>query len=126
MSSLQKTYTLAGNANAEYDVETFNMYPASIAPTSSLTYYAYTDSTGIYERVSADIPFIAKNQIVLFMYSENIFKMDEFTQKVRSIKNVRSADLVIPKKISFYINWLEKAILDSKKSSKLHLAYQTN
>jgi hypothetical protein len=60
------------------------------------------------------------------MYSENIFKMDEFTQKVRSIKNVRSADLFIPKKISFYINWLEKAILDSKKSSKLHLAYQTN
>ena len=72
------------------------------------------------------IPFIAKNQIVLFMYSENIFRMDDLTQKVRSIKNVKSADLFIPKKISFYIKWLEKAILDSKKSSKLHLAYQTN
>ncbi|MDH5418050.1 MAG: AsnC family transcriptional regulator, partial [Nitrosopumilus sp.] len=31
------------------------------------------------------IPFIAKNQIVLFMYSDNIFKMDELTQKVRTI-----------------------------------------
>ena len=72
------------------------------------------------------IPFIAKNQIVLFMYSDNIFKMDELTQKVRTIKNVKSADLFIPKKISFYVKWIEKAIRDFKKSPKLHLMYQTN
>jgi len=72
------------------------------------------------------IPFIAKNQIVLFMYSDNIFKMDELTQKVRNIKSVKSADLFIPKKISFYPKWIEKAILDFKKSPKLHLTYQTN
>ena len=72
------------------------------------------------------IPFIAKNQIVLFMYSDNIFKMDELTQKVRTIKNVKSADLFIPKKISFYVKWIEKAIRDFKKSPKLHLTYQTN
>jgi len=72
------------------------------------------------------IPFIAKNQIVLFMYSDNIFKMDELTQKVRTIKNVKSADLFIPKKISFYIKWIEKAITDFRKSPKLHLTYQTN
>jgi len=72
------------------------------------------------------IPFIAKNQIVLFMYSDSIFKMDELTQKVRTIKNVKSADLFIPKKISFYTKWLEIAIADFKKSSKLHLTYQTN
>jgi DNA-binding Lrp family transcriptional regulator len=72
------------------------------------------------------IPFIAKNQIVLFMYSDNIFKMDELTQKVRNVKNIKSADLFIPKKILFYINWIEKAINDFKKSPKLHLSYQTN
>jgi len=72
------------------------------------------------------IPFIAKNQIVLFMYSDNIFKMDELTQKVRNIKNIESADLFIPKKILFYVKWLEKAINDFKKSPKLHLTYQTN
>ena len=72
------------------------------------------------------IPFIAKNQIVLFMYSDNIFKMDELTQKVRDIKNIESADLFIPKKISFYVKWIEKAINDFKKSPKLHLTYQTN
>ena len=61
------------------------------------------------------IPFIAKNQIVLFLYSDSIFKMDELTQKVRSVKKVKSVDLFIPKKISFYIKWLEKAIFDFKK-----------
>ena len=47
--------------------------------------------------------------------------MDELTQKVRTIKNVKSADLFIPKKISFYIKMVKKAIKDFKKSSKLHL-----
>ena len=72
------------------------------------------------------IPFIAKNQIVLFLYSNNIYKMDELTQKVRNLKNIKSADLFIPKKISFYDNWIKKTIMDFKKSSKLHLTYQTN
>ena len=72
------------------------------------------------------IPFIAKNQIVLFLYSDSIFKMDELTQKVRTSKNVKSADLFIPKKISFYTNWMKKSIIESKKSPKLHLSYQIN
>ena len=80
----------------------------------------------VFSESYLQIPFIAKNQIVLLMYSENIFKMDELTQKVRTVKNVKSADLFIPKKISFYVKWLEKAISDSKKSPKLHLVYQTN
>ena len=72
------------------------------------------------------IPFIAKNQIVLFLYSNNIYKIDELTQKVRNLKSIKSADLFIPKKISFYDNWIKKTIIDFKKSSKLHLTYQTN
>ena len=80
----------------------------------------------IFSKSYLQIPFIAKNQIVLLMYSENVFKMDELTQKVRTIKNVKSADLFIPKKIMFYNKWLEKAITNSKKSSKLHISYQTN
>ena len=72
------------------------------------------------------IPFIAKNQIVLFMYSKNIYDMDELTHKVRNIDNVISADLFIPKKISFLHKWLELAIAESKKSPTLHLLYQTN
>jgi len=72
------------------------------------------------------IPFIAKNQIVLFMYSKDIYDMDELTQQVRNIDNVQSADLFIPKKIIFLHKWLELAIAESKKSSTLHLVYQTN
>jgi len=80
----------------------------------------------IFSESYLQIPFIAKNQIVLFMYSDNVFKMDELTQKVRNIKNVKSADLFIPKKISFYMEWLKNTINNFKKAPKLHLTYQTN
>jgi hypothetical protein len=60
------------------------------------------------------------------MYSKDIYKMDELTQKVRSIDNVKSADLFIPKKITFLNEWLESAIAESKNSPTLHLLYQTN
>ena len=79
-----------------------------------------------FSSIYLQIPFIAKNQIVLFMYSNNIYKMDELTQKVRNVKNVKSADLFIPKKILFYNKWLKKTIIDFKKLNKLHLTYQTN
>jgi len=69
-------------------------------------------------------PFIAKNQIVLFMYSTDIFGIDELTQRVRNIEGVKSVDLFIPKKISFPLVWLEKAINDAKKSPTLHIEYQ--
>ena len=80
----------------------------------------------IFSEFYLQIPFIAKNQIVLFLYSDSIFKMDELTQKIRTSKNIKSADLFIPKKISFYTNWMKKSITESKKSPKLHLSYQTN
>ncbi len=72
------------------------------------------------------IPFIAKNQIVLFMYSRDIFEMDELTKIVRNMNGVKSADLFIPKEISFPMKWLEQAINIAKKSQTLHISYQTN
>ena len=72
------------------------------------------------------IPFISKNQIVLFMYSNDIFQMDDITQKVRNVKNVKTADLFIPKKLTFLQKWLEDSIIEAKKSPTLHLSYQTN
>jgi DNA-binding Lrp family transcriptional regulator len=71
-------------------------------------------------------PFIAKNQIVLFLFSNNIFELDNITQKVRKIKGIASADLFIPKKIAFPQKWVINAIKASKSSAKLHLAYQTH
>jgi DNA-binding Lrp family transcriptional regulator len=72
------------------------------------------------------IPFITKNQIVLFMYSDDIFKMDDLTQKIRNIDNVKTVDLFIPRNISFPSRWLKQTINNAKKSPTLHLMYHTN
>jgi DNA-binding Lrp family transcriptional regulator len=71
-------------------------------------------------------PFLAKNQIVLFMYSDDIFKLDQLTQKVRETDGVLTADLFIPKKITFPIKWVTDAMKVAKNSKKLHLVYQTH
>jgi len=72
------------------------------------------------------IPFIAKNQILLFMYSDDIFKLDDLTQQARKITGVKTADLFIPRKIAFPQEWIKDAIKEAKKSPTLHLMYQTN
>ena len=69
-------------------------------------------------------PFITMNQIVLFFYSDDIFKLDEITQNMRKISGVASADLFIPKKITFPEQWVKNSIKSSKKSKRLHLTYQ--
>ena len=71
-------------------------------------------------------PFLAKNQIVLFMYSDDIFKLDQLTQKIRDTEGVFTADLFIPKKIVLPIKWIADAIKLAKTSKKLHLIYQTH
>jgi hypothetical protein len=67
------------------------------------------------------IPFIAKNQIALFLYSEDIFEMDELVQKARSVENVISAENFMPKKISLPYDWIRNAIKENRKSERLHL-----
>jgi DNA-binding Lrp family transcriptional regulator len=68
-------------------------------------------------------PFLSKNQIVLFLFSNNIYELDSITQKVRAVKGVGSADLFIPKKITFPQKWIISAIREARASEKLHLAY---
>ena len=72
------------------------------------------------------IPFIAKNQILLFMYSNDIFKLDNLTQQARKIPGVKTADLFIPRKIAFPQEWIKDVVAEAKKSPTLHLMYQTN
>jgi DNA-binding Lrp family transcriptional regulator len=79
-----------------------------------------------FSKYFLQIPFLAKNQIVLFMYSDNIFKLDELTQQVRNVKGIKSADLFIPKKITFPQMWIKNAIDEAKSSPTLHLMYQTH
>ncbi len=72
------------------------------------------------------IPFIAKNQIVLFMHTDNIFKLDELTRQVRNTIGVSSADLFIPKQIKFPQKWVKDAIKEAENSPTLHLIYETH
>ena len=67
------------------------------------------------------IPFIAKNQIALFLYSEDIFEMDEMVQKANSVENVVAAENFMPKKISLPQDWIRNGIKENRKSEKLHL-----
>lgn len=69
-------------------------------------------------------PFIAMNQVVLFFFSDDIFRLDEIAQNVRKISGVASADLFIPKKITFPEQWVKNSIKSAKKSKRLHLTYQ--
>jgi len=71
-------------------------------------------------------PFLAKNQILLFLYSDDIFKLDNLTQQARKIPGVRTADLFIPRKIAFPQKWIKDVVTEAKKSPTLHLMYQTN
>ena len=66
-------------------------------------------------------PFLAKNQIVLFLYSESIFKMDEMTEKVAKVEGTITTELFIPKKIDMPEKWLEKRLETLTKSQTLHI-----
>ena len=74
-----------------------------------------------FEEHFMQIPFIAKNQIVLFLYSEDIFEMDEMVQKASSVENVVAVENFMPKKISLPYDWIRNAIRENRKSKKLHL-----
>ena len=67
-------------------------------------------------------PFLAKNQIVLFMYSENIFEMDEMTEKIAKVEGTITTELFIPKKIDMPEKWLEKRLETLTKSQTLHIS----
>jgi DNA-binding Lrp family transcriptional regulator len=67
------------------------------------------------------IPFIAKNQIALFLYSEDIFEMDEMVQKASCVENVVAVENFMPKRISLPQDWIRNGIKENRKSEKLHI-----
>jgi DNA-binding Lrp family transcriptional regulator len=66
-------------------------------------------------------PFVHMKQIVLFMYTNNVYKMDDLAQKVHEIDGIQSVDLFMPKTITFPQKWAGDAIVQAKKSKRLHL-----
>jgi len=66
-------------------------------------------------------PFVHMNQIVLFMYTDNVYKMDDLARKVHDIEGIQSVDLFMPKTITFLKKWARDAIVEAKRSKRLHL-----
>jgi DNA-binding Lrp family transcriptional regulator len=66
-------------------------------------------------------PFVHMNQIVLFMYTDNVYKMDDLARKIHDIEEIQSVDLFMPKTITFPQKWVRDAISVAKKSKRLHL-----
>ena len=71
-------------------------------------------------------PFLAKNQVVLFLYSESIFKMDEMTERVAKVEGTITTELFIPKKIDMPEKWLEKRLETLTTVSYTHLTLPTS
>ena len=71
-----------------------------------------------FEEHFMQIPFIAKNQIALFLYSEDIFEMDEMVQKASGVENVVAVENFMPKKISLPQDWIRNGIKENRKDRK--------
>ncbi len=66
-------------------------------------------------------PLVHLDKIVMFLYSDNIYKIDEISQKVHEVDGIQSIDLFIPKEINFVQKWIKNSIIHTKKSKRLHL-----
>jgi len=66
-------------------------------------------------------PFVHENQIVLFMYTDNLYKMDDLAYSMHDVEGIQSIDLFMPKTITFPQKWVKDAIEHAKRSKRLHL-----
>lgn len=55
-------------------------------------------------------PIYQKNMIVVILYSDNVYSMDEMFRFVRNIDGVNNVELVIPTEIDFRLGWFIKVI----------------
>ena len=72
-----------------------------------------------------NIPFISKNQIVLFMYNRNIFEIDEIVNKIQEMEDIKDVDMFMPKQFELPLKWAYKGIDMLRQSPKLHLTLHT-
>lgn len=66
-------------------------------------------------------PIISQNQIVLFMYGNDVFELDETIQKIQRMEHVQGVDMFVPKSITFPQKWISDIIKESRKISTLHV-----
>ena len=67
------------------------------------------------------VPFTAKELLVLFMYSDNIYNADIMRHKIKKIDGIAFTEVFFPKKITMPTNWISNSIKNAAKSEKLHV-----
>ncbi len=67
------------------------------------------------------VPFTAKELLVLFMYSDNIYSADTMRHKIKKIDGVAFTEVFFPKKITMPTNWINNSIKNAARSEKLHV-----
>ena len=67
------------------------------------------------------VPVTAKELLVLFMYSDNIYNADTMRHKIKEIDGVVFTEVFFPKKITMPTNWISNSIKNAARSEKLHL-----
>ena len=72
------------------------------------------------------VPFTAKELLVLFMYSDNIYNADVMRHRIKEFDGVVFTKVFFPKKITMPTNWIVNSIKNAALSQKLHVPHQTN
>ncbi len=67
------------------------------------------------------VPFTAKDLLVLFMYSDNIYTADTMRHKIKEIDGVIFTEVFFPKKITMPTNWVSNSVKNAARSDKLHV-----
>jgi len=67
------------------------------------------------------VPVTAKELLVLFMYSDNIYNADVMRHKIKEIDGVAFTEVFFPKKIMMPTNWISNSIKNASRSEKLHV-----
>ena len=67
------------------------------------------------------VPFTAKEMLVLFMYSDNIYNADIMHHKIKHADGVVFTEVFFPKKIAMPTDWITNALKNALRSEKLHV-----
>jgi len=67
------------------------------------------------------VPFNAKELLVLFMYSDNIYNADVMRHKIKEFDGVVFTEVFFPKKITMPTNWIYDSIKNAVRSERLHV-----
>jgi len=67
------------------------------------------------------VPVTAKELLVLFMYSDNIYNADVMRHKIKEIDGVAFTEVFFPKKITMPTNWISNSIKNASRSERLHV-----